>query len=93
MPVGIKAKLKNLTGQQFGHLTVLSRSRPPGHAGRTFWLCRCACGNEVAIRSDNLQSGRSLSCGCRKAYLAAALLIERKGPMFEAPEEQPQPEQ
>lgn len=49
-------------GQQFGHLTVLSLARKVN--GFSFYLCRCECGKEKAVRKDSLYGGRVKSCGC-----------------------------
>lgn len=54
--------IKNLVGQRFGKLVVLSLI--PKTTRKTFWLCKCDCGNEVIIRSDCL--GITKSCGCLK---------------------------
>ena len=56
-------KLKDLTGLQFGRLTVVHRIGSHGKANRTFWLCRCVCGNEHEIASLSLTHGTK-SCGC-----------------------------
>lgn len=53
----------DLTGQQFGRLTVVHHD--PGHPGRgTHWYCTCICGNTVTVRSEKLRTGRTRSCGC-----------------------------
>ena len=56
------------TGVRYGMLTALSRADTgPASAGakaKTKWLCRCDCGNEKVILSNNLASGTSKSCGC-----------------------------
>jgi len=52
----------NLLGQRFGALIVISESPPVRK--KTFWLCRCDCGNEKPMRADGLTSGRYKSCGC-----------------------------
>jgi hypothetical protein len=50
----------DLTGQSFGHLTVIERA---GSERRSVtWLCRCNCGAETIVRGDNLRSGRTRSC-------------------------------
>ena len=62
----------NLAGERFGRLVVLSLH--PGKQGRNcLWLCRCDCGEERVVRSGNLRSGHSTSCGClaRMAFAAA----------------------
>ena len=56
------AKFIDLTNQKFGKLTVICRA--PNKNGRTMWLCKCDCGNEVEVRSDQLRSGITKSCGC-----------------------------
>ena len=56
---------KDLTGQIFGRLTVLSengRSRD----GRILWKARCSCGNEITVLGYNLLKGHTKSCGCLK---------------------------
>lgn len=54
-------KKMDLTGQRFGKLTVL---RPAENINdRTAWVCRCDCGQETVVRSNNLRSGRTRSCG------------------------------
>lgn len=55
----------DLTGQQFGRLIVLRKSDKK--VGRkTYWKCKCSCGNEKDVRSDCLISGDVKSCGCLK---------------------------
>lgn len=57
---------KDLTGEQFGLLTVLGQApRIKGDRQATKWLCECTCGNVVVIRRDKLTGGRS-HCGCMK---------------------------
>lgn len=53
--------IKDISGQRFGRLTAISLapdSKP------TQWICVCQCGTTVIIRSCNLRSGASASCGC-----------------------------
>ena len=38
-------KFQDLTGQKFGHLTVIKRDIDRGY-GTVYWLCKCDCGNE-----------------------------------------------
>lgn len=57
-------KRLDLTGQRFGKLTVL---RPAENIGTcTFWVCRCDCGQETIVRTDNMRNGRTKSCGCQR---------------------------
>lgn len=48
-------------GDRFGKWVVLA---PVTDNVRSMWRCRCDCGTERTIRSFNLTSGRSKSCGC-----------------------------
>ena len=48
----------SLTGRRFGKLLVT------GYAGNGFWKVACDCGKAKHIKTGNLQSGNSLSCGC-----------------------------
>ena len=59
--------LQNLTGQVFGRLTVMYRSRdhiPPSGRPQVRWRCRCECGNEVDVLANALRKGTTKSCGC-----------------------------
>ena len=57
----------DLTGQQFGRLTVLREGQGQefliGGRRRT-WHCKCICGQEVTVLQDSSRSGHTRSCGC-----------------------------
>lgn len=57
---------KDLTGMQFGFLTVLELEKVVGEGNRKRWYyrCRCKCGKEKSVRADALTSGDTKSCGC-----------------------------
>lgn len=55
--------IRDLTGQVFGRLTVLSRA-PNDCTGHVRWLCKCKCGTEKIVNKDALLSGATVSCGC-----------------------------
>jgi hypothetical protein len=57
----------NLKGKIFGDLTVVSD--PMRENNKTYWLCRCICGNEVKVQHGNLTSKNTKSCGCRTGLL------------------------
>lgn len=61
------SKFKDLTGQRFGKLMVISRAddyiKPNGNK-IIQWRCVCDCGNEVVVRGEYLRSGDTKSCGC-----------------------------
>lgn len=53
----------DLTGKQFGRLTVLMRDpKQPKKAIK--WVCKCACGNIVSACGYSLRYGDTQSCGC-----------------------------
>lgn len=52
---------------KFGNLTVLYRApdhKTSGGQNVTVWVCRCQCGNEITVTSQNLRTGHTKSCGC-----------------------------
>lgn len=55
---------KNLTGKQFGRLTVVSQSSGRSKEGRLLWLCQCSCGNTKITDTKSLTTGKTKSCGC-----------------------------
>ena len=55
-------KRVDLTGQQFGRLTVLEYAGSIGRYG--YWYCECDCGDWSLVNTSNLKSGNSQSCGC-----------------------------
>lgn len=57
-------KFEDLTGQKFGHWTVLKRVESNTTNAR--WLCRCDCGNTKAIIAAELKRGHSTNCGCER---------------------------
>ena len=58
------------TGLKYGRLTVIKHSGKDKR-NKHLWLCKCECGNEKIVVSDNLSSGKSNSCGClKKEFLA-----------------------
>lgn len=54
----------NLLGRTFGQLTVVADMGSVD--GKTYWKCKCGCGNEIVTRTEYLQSGHKNSCGCLK---------------------------
>lgn len=56
--------LIDLTGNRYGRLVVISRDAPKKGYHGAMWRCRCDCGNETIVNSQNLKSGNTTSCGC-----------------------------
>lgn len=57
---------KDLTGQKFGRLSVIKKIdiRDSSNIKRILWLCKCDCGNERTLLSNQLITGNTKSCGC-----------------------------
>lgn len=71
----------DLTGQQFGYLTVIKRVENVGKATR--WLCKCKCGKEKIVYGTNLRRGLTKSCGCyRKEKLSQEKLQDLTNQRF-----------
>jgi hypothetical protein len=70
-----------MTGQRFGRLTVTEldaiRSCP-----RTYWWCKCDCGNVVSVVANSLRRGNSQSCGCAKYLTRWAIHTIESGMTF-----------
>lgn len=61
-----KRNLKDLTGQTFEKLTVISQASSTSY-GSSKWLCKCECGSELIVFGVNLIKGHTTSCGCNKS--------------------------
>lgn len=59
----------NLTGKQFGVLTVVSRGERSKNGW--LWVCLCECGTAKQLRSDRLQSRAHSACTCHWVVRAA----------------------
>ena len=64
----------DLAGQRFGRLVAMERVPRPGHLRntRSYWRCRCDCGQSIVSPSNSLLQGHSKSCGCLKRELTRA---------------------
>lgn len=62
-------KVKDLTGQKFGRLTVVKHigfTEPNKYGSRhAIWKCKCDCGNYIDRTVDVIRRGKS-SCGCKQ---------------------------
>lgn len=58
-------KMEDVTKHRFTKLTVLFPVYVQGRsAKRSYWLCKCDCGNEIICRIDCLKNQHIQSCGC-----------------------------
>ena len=60
------SKLIDLTGQRFGRLVVLERSKIRKSSGEAYWFCKCDCGGYTTVSGYHLRQGHIVSCGCYK---------------------------
>lgn len=69
------SKSIDLTGQIFGRLTVIKKV---GLSKNKFvlWLCKCTCGNQIIVTSNNLRTGNTQSCGCLATELRRKNLLK-----------------
>ena len=65
--------MKELTGQRFGRLTVIEKTKPyiSKSGKKAMWICKCDCGKTIVAIGGNLKSGKTKSCGCLKDEKAA----------------------
>jgi len=57
----------DLTGQQFGYLTVVSKDVCTNKNAR--WVCECICGSKTIVESAKLRNGNIKSCGCKRGEI------------------------
>jgi hypothetical protein len=53
---------KDITGQRFGLLVVLSVVKTT-YSGGALWLCQCDCGKQREVLGTVLRANRVISCG------------------------------
>jgi 5-methylcytosine-specific restriction endonuclease McrA len=53
----------DLVGQRFGRLLVIASTDEHRRRAR-LWLCKCDCGNQHKVTTDNLRGKHIESCGC-----------------------------
>lgn len=54
----------DITGKRFGNLTVLYHLTDDC----TKWVCQCDCNNIIVVPKQNLTSGNTTSCGCKRIH-------------------------
>lgn len=65
-------KMRDLSGQRFGRLTVIEPCGTTGH-GEIKWRCICDCGNEHMASRGSLVGGKVSSCGCLRREQAGEI--------------------
>lgn len=66
IPKPTKKNFRDLEGQIFTHLTVLSYAGTHPSKKQRLWNCRCVCGKIVQVGSTAMLQKRIKSCGCRQ---------------------------
>src|SRR5688572_22079415 len=57
--------MHDLRGRRIGRLVAIKQQPKVLHNKPVmFWLCRCDCGNETAVRTTCLTQQLTQSCGC-----------------------------
>lgn len=59
----IENKFEDKTGNRYGRLTVVNRDLSRGRS-KTYWICKCDCGNDTVVWAAKLDRGITKSCGC-----------------------------
>lgn len=60
----------DISGQRVDRWLILGKA--PNRGTIRYWLCRCDCGTERAVRQGSLRTGKSRSCGCHKSDVTSA---------------------
>lgn len=68
------SNVKDLTGSRVGMLLLLERKR---ENNKTYYYCKCDCGNEKWIRADRIS--KTSNCGCSRKYKFRDLTNQRFG--------------
>lgn len=55
---------KDLTNQRFGRLLVIHLTEERTKSRQRYWLCRCDCGTEKKVTTQQLTLKGTKSCGC-----------------------------
>lgn len=78
----------DISGQSFGHLTVIQEATKPG--GSVMWLCRCPNGREVRRAASDLRKAPNARCSrgrcpCSRADETTFLGANKRPPATNAP--------
>lgn len=68
----------DLTGKQFGRLTVIARAGSKD--GHKLWRCICSCGNEKLSKTADLRHNGVASCGCLVMDTNRAIRLGKPNP-------------
>ena len=60
-------KFVDITGERYGKLVVVRKTKERDCTGSVVWECKCDCGKTFNTSSNRLRTGNALSCGCARA--------------------------
>lgn len=60
-----RARCNDYINKQFFRLTVIEKTDKRGSDGSIIWKCRCGCGTECEVSTNELRNGDKKSCGCQ----------------------------
>lgn len=64
--------MRNLTTQKFGKLLAIKIDGK--YNAENLWFCLCDCGKTCKVKTNNLTSGKTKSCGCLKKPVGESAL-------------------
>ncbi len=80
-PIKDNLNSEDLTNRKFNYLTGLYRTN---NNNGVYWVWHCDCGNYIKIKSYDVKSGRTKSCGCyQKKQTSEASLKDLTGQVFD----------
>lgn len=65
-----QAHFQDIAGETFGELYVIERDyeySQNGNKPRTYWKCKCSCGNIISVDRTHLVGRGQSSCGCKNS--------------------------
>lgn len=71
-------RIKDITGQTFGRITVMTLTAKQTGRKEAIWLCQCVCGNTKLVAGKDLRRGHTRSCGCLRGHGDVAASVELK---------------
>jgi len=72
-------RIKDITGNVYGRLRVLSFDSLSEDDNRAWWNCVCTCGSTLPILGKSLRNGLTQSCGCLQKERATEFSTKHGG--------------
>lgn len=65
------AEKLDFTGKKFNMITVNKRISNYQNTGKTYYECKCDCGNILFVNTTSIRKETTFSCGCVKKKIPA----------------------